>query len=110
MAPSPTPTALEIERVREITRLQSYPDAETLVNLLNDAQWGNTLEDVSEWESVRDKYTAIKGGLLGANKDPADRKLAITNRVRERLGLEPLNKRGMVSGSTAFASITVEPD
>lgn len=111
MPPTPTPTESDIESVRKIARLKSYTTAETLVNALNDSQWVATLDDIDEWDGVQGKHTKIKAGLLGANIDPEEQRLAITNRVRERIGLDPVTLVGTVIGSSGVAaSVPVAAD
>ncbi len=112
MPPVPAPVADQVEKVREIARLRTYSHAAALVDGLNDTQWANTLDDIDEWGTVRDDYTEIEKGLLGANISPEQQRLKITNRVRERLGLYPLNLAGreISSAVTTFSeSIPIEP-
>lgn len=90
-------TPEQIERVREIIGYRSYSATETLLASLNAVQETNTVDDIDEWEINRDKYTSIKNGLLGANKDPAERRLAIRNRVRLRLGLNALTDESEIA-------------
>lgn len=85
--PTPTPTAEQIEAVREIALLYSYAQTETLVEALNDASWAATIADIAEWARVKNKHARIKGDGVEINKD--DNRLDITNRVRRRLGLFP---------------------
>lgn len=94
MPPIPAPIEDEIEKVREIVRIKDYTTVAAAVNLLNNSAWANTLDDVDEWSVIRDDYTEIEKGLLGANISPAMQRLAITNRVRERLGFDPVNENG----------------
>ncbi len=101
MPPIPAPVESEIESVREIARITSYAQTAILVDVLNNSQWSATLDDVDEWSGVKPKHTEIKAGLLGANVSPAMRKLVITNRVRERLGLEPVTLTGTVINTSS---------
>jgi hypothetical protein len=110
MPPTPTPIESEIEKVREIARLRSYSQTATLVDSLNDSQWANTLTDITEWSQRRDKYTDVIKGPAGAQLKAGDRKLAITNRVRERLGLEAITNLGGAAVPAGWGTMTVTTD
>jgi hypothetical protein len=77
----------KIEIVREIIGLSSYSTTETLTGKLEEVQIARTEVDIIEWEKVRNKFTQIEGGRSGVKIDKNDNRLAIRNRVRERLGL-----------------------
>jgi len=87
-----------VESVREIARIRSFSEALARVNELNAAQWTATLADVSEFAEYRGDFDELKGSLLGFNSDPALARLAITNRVRERLGYGPVDEYGVETG------------
>ncbi|MET0754055.1 MAG: hypothetical protein ABWZ66_11805 [Pyrinomonadaceae bacterium] len=85
--PTPTPENEQIESVREIAKLTSFAEAQTLVSSLNDEQWTATLADITLWGTLKNQFTVLKGGRSGVVIDPKESRLEITNRVRNRLGL-----------------------
>jgi hypothetical protein len=94
----PAPNEQSIEKIRTIARLKSYTQAATLVAALNASQWAEMESAITRWNAVRDDYTEIEGGLLGANISPRQQRLDITNEVRERLGLNRISEVSDVSG------------
>jgi hypothetical protein len=78
----------QIERVREIIRYKSYADTETLLLLLNATQETETLSDLGEWVELRSDFVDVDSSV---KISAANSRLVIRNRVRERLGLEPLS-------------------
>lgn len=78
-------TSEQIERVREIIGYTSYDGAAALCSRLNAVQETETVADIAQWATVRDKHTLIKGD--GADIDKSRNRLSIINRVRRRLGL-----------------------
>lgn len=106
----PTPTSEQIESVPEIARLASYAEAESKINVLNDAQWAATISDITEWAKIKNKFTRIEGGRSGVFLNKEDNRLAICNRVRIRLGLPEIDEYGMPRGgeSIIFSSCSVK--
>lgn len=78
---------LQVEQVREIIGLASLEATAELAARLTVVQIERTAADIAEWEKVRNKFTRIEGGRSGVKIDKEDNRLAIRNRVRERLGL-----------------------
>lgn len=77
----------QIERVREIIGCPSFEATETLAGNLNVVQEAATVSDIAEWNKIRNKFSYLDGGKLGLKTDKDPKRLAIRNRVRERLGL-----------------------
>jgi hypothetical protein len=92
----------QIERVREIIRLKSFSATETLVAELNAAQETETISDLGEWAKLRSKFVDVdeKVKMIAAKN-----RLVIRNRVRERLGLEPLDLQSELNGMSAASGI-----
>jgi len=90
--PTENPTNDQIESVREIAKLTTFAEAQTLVSSLNNEQWTATLADITLWNSLKNQFTKLKGGRSGVIIDPANSRLEITNRVRNRLGLADIGK------------------
>lgn len=84
-------TPAQVEDVREIALLESFAQAETLCSRLNDVQETATVEDIAEWQKIKNKFNRLAGGKLGFYSDKDPKRLAITNRVRRRLGLSGVN-------------------
>lgn len=81
----------QIEDVREIALLDSYAYAQTLCGRLNAVQETATVADIAEWQKVKNKFNKLAGGKLAFYSDKEPKRLAITNRVRRRLGLSGLD-------------------
>jgi len=92
--PLSTDDETAVESVREIARVASFSEVLARVNELNAAQWTAMEADVQEFQPYRGDFSQIKGGLLGYNEDAETARLAITNRVRERLGYERIDQYG----------------
>lgn len=100
--PTPTPTEMQIESVREIALLSIFAEAESKINALNDSQWAATVADIAEWAKVKNKFTKIEGGRSGVVIDKEDNRLGIRNRVRVRLGLVEVDENGKMRGNEDF--------
>ena len=105
---TPVPTDDDYEDIREAGLMSTVAQGEAGVAKLTQAQWDRTRADVEEWKEFRDKYTVTKNGLLGANKDPGDRKMAIRNRIRERFGLFRVDYAGNPIHGAYTCNIPVE--
>lgn len=95
----------QIERVREISRLASYAQAETLCGALLAVQETATVGDLAEWVALRSKFTDVD---YKVKISAAKSRLVIRNRVRERLGLEPLSLASETSGVIYSANAATE--
>lgn len=94
-------TSAQIEDIREIALLDSYDYAAGLCSRLNAVQETATIADIAEWQKVKNRFNKLAGGKLGFYSDKEPKRLAITNRVRRRLGLSGIN-------SEADANATAE--
>lgn len=101
--PTPSPIPAQIEEVRELSRVSSYSEIEARINLLSDAGWAATINDLTEYSAVKNDFENIK--IDGVEINPERTKLAICNRVRVRLGLSEINENGdLLSGSARMNS------
>lgn len=99
----------EIEQVREITALGSISETQTLISALTDEQWARTQGDIEVWEGgIRDDDVEVVGGLLGSNVSANANRLRLCNRVRLRLGLEPLNSFSAVVRRNESGGVPLE--
>lgn len=103
MPPTPTPSAEQIEAVREIALLYSFAQAEELTNKLNNASWMATIADLAAWAPLKNDHTRIEGD--GVKIDNDRNRLDITNRLRLRLGLNPVES-ARVAGGGSYCSYT----
>lgn len=95
-------TETQVEKVREIVNVSSFAEVKARVDSLNASAWADTVEDIAEWEKVKNKHTKIKGD--GVEIDKSDNRLAIRNRVRVRLGYPEVDEHGQTKESTVFFS------
>jgi len=89
-----------VEAVREIALLSSYPDASARLGRLEEVQCTATLDDIAEWAKVKNKHTVIKGDGVEIDKDR--NRLDIRNRVRTRFGLPEVDSSGQTVAESSF--------
>lgn len=93
--PNPFPTEEKISAIRTIARTQkSFAEISSLIAALNDSEWAEMDSAITRFASVKDDYTEIEDGLLGANISPRQKRLDITNEVRRRLGMAEITEYG----------------
>lgn len=78
-------TDSELVTTAEITG-ELYEVAQWYAQNLTAAQETSLRADIATWLTIRDKHTVIEGG--GVKINPADKRTAITRRVRKMLRLE----------------------
>src|SRR5687767_14873212 len=86
--------AADIENIREMVGGLSYASVESLCSELNTAQEAAMLDDVDEWERIKNKGLRISGGTDGVDLDFGRNRRALRDRVRQRLGLSGLLSSG----------------
>lgn len=82
---------LEIERIREIAGLKTYAQAETLSGQLSAVQRQATRMDIKTYGLVGEGTVGVKGGKEGADYSQSRDREDIRQRVRLRLGLDPVD-------------------
>lgn len=82
-------TPEQIGKIRQIARLRSFEEAQTLVSRLNAVEEMQAAGYIAEWSVVERKFTKIKGD--GAEINKADYRLALINDMRRLLGLWELD-------------------
>lgn len=92
--PNPSPTPEQINAVRDAAHLANRTDAEFYIARLNDAEWADTRQDITEWGLLKNKNTRIKAD--GVDIDKSRNRLEITNRLRRLFGLAELDENGRV--------------
>jgi hypothetical protein len=78
-------TDTEIVTTAEIVG-ELYAVAQWYAQNLTAGQEASLRADIATWTSIRDKHTVIEGG--GVKINPADKRAAITRRVRKMLRFE----------------------
>lgn len=85
------PTTTQIEEVRVICRVISFSEIETKVNALSQAGWDATVSDLSEYAKVKNKFYQTSADIP---LEYAEKRLAVANRIRVRLGYSEINENG----------------
>ncbi len=105
--PTPIPIADQVKQVFLVAKLDSYEQAATLINLLQDSVWLEVVECLDRFELVRNNFTEIKNGLLGANISPSAQRLAIRNDIRRLLGLPELESESVRNSGNRSSSVPI---
>lgn len=105
MPPTPIPTDEDVNFVREVAGELSNSTVATLVDNLNDAQWGRALELVDAWNEVEPGgLIALEGGREGVRLSDQEALDDIRRRMRLLLGLPELRSSDITG---LFGSVTV---
>lgn len=99
----------EVEYVREICHISNKSDfiaslAQKL-DALNAAQVTATQRDISKWEAIEYGTERSKGGIKGTDYSTERNRDQITNKVRERLGYDPLPSTSGTDNSLGILSV-----
>ena len=86
-----TPQPNEIEQVREICRIVSFSEIEKKVISLSEVGWSATLSDLTEYTKVKNKFYQTSNDIPIEYRE---KRLAVTNRIRVRLGYSEINENG----------------
>ena len=114
--PVPSPTPAEIETVAEMTLLSTDVVTAMVANYeqeIADAKWALTLDDILDWDSLRNKKGDIKkvGSIEFFEGGHGGLRLRMMNRVRARYGYQALiNENGRTLAATSGYAVTVIND
>jgi hypothetical protein len=107
MPPSPTPTDEDVNDVREVTGEVSRSAIATLIDNLNDAEWGRALDLVTAWHGIEPgDLLTLEGGREGVRLSDAEGLDDIRRRMRLLLGL-PEFRDGSITGAVGTTSVPV---
>lgn len=107
MPPSPTPTNEDINFVREVAGELSFTLISSLIDELNDDQWGRALDLVTFWnETDPGALIGLAGGREGVRLETQEGLDDIRARMRLLLGLPEL-RDSSITGGAATTSVPV---
>ena len=105
--PSPTPTDEDINDVREVTGENSRTTISTLIDNLNDAEWGRALDFVTAWRNTEPgDLLSLEGGRDGVKLSDQEGLDDIRRRMRLLLGL-PEFRDASITGQPGTTSVPV---
>lgn len=105
--PSPTPTNEDVNDVREVAGELDGAYVSTLIDKLNDAEWGRALDLVELWRAkdVGD-LLSLEGGRDGVRISDQDDFDSIRRTMRLLLGL-PEERDASITGTAVTTSVPV---
>lgn len=100
MPPSPTPTDEDVSFVREVTGEISKTFIASLIDNLNDAEWGRALDLITAWNQYPpgSVMELVNGGREGVNEKDRDALEDIRRRMRLLLGLPEVRDNSLTGG------------
>jgi hypothetical protein len=105
--PSPTPTDEDVNDVREVAGELDGAYVSTLIDNLNDAEWGRALDFVTAWqEFAPGDLMALEGGRDGVRLSDQEGLDDIRRRMRLLLGL-PEERDASITGAATTTSVPV---
>lgn len=105
--PTPTPTDEDVNFVREVTGELSNSLIATLIDSLNDAQWGRALDLVEAWNQIAPgDLISLEGGREGVKLIDQEGLDDIRKRMRLLLGLPEL-RDSSITGQFGSVSVPV---
>ncbi len=105
--PSPTPTDEDVKDVREVTGETSRSFISSLIDNLNDAEWGRALDFVSAWREIEPgDLLSLEGGREGVKLSDQEGLDDIRRRMRLLLGL-PEFRDPSITGQPTTTSVPV---
>lgn len=105
--PNPSPTDDDITDVREVAGETSRTFIATLIDNLNDAEWGRALDLVTAWrEKDIGGLLSMEGGRDGVKLSDQDDLDSIRRTMRLLLGL-PEFRDGSITGQPTTTSVPV---
>lgn len=105
--PSPTPTDEDVNDVREVAGEISRSGIATLIDNLNDAEWGRALDLVSAWREITPgDLLSLEGGREGVRLSDQEGLDDIRRRLRLLLGLPEL-RDSSITGQLGTTSVPV---
>jgi hypothetical protein len=105
--PSPTPTDEDVNDVREVAGEMDGAYVSTLIDNLNDAEWGRALDFVTAWqEFTPGDLLALDGGRDGLRLSDQEGLDDIRRRMRLLLGL-PEERDASITGAAVTTSVPV---
>lgn len=107
MPPTPTPSNEEINLVREVAGELDFDYVSSLIDNLNDAQWGRALELVDAWNEITPgDLLSLAGGREGVKLSDQEGLDDVRKRMRLLLGLPELRSTD-ITGQFGSASVPV---
>lgn len=110
MPPLPTPTDEDINFVREVAGELNASYVGTLIDNLNDAQWGRALDLVTAWNEIAPgDLLSLEGGREGVKLSDQEGLDDLRRRMRLLLGLPELRSSDLTGqyGSTSVPVLYV---
>lgn len=106
MALSPEQIAI----IQDITKISSLSDLAARAATQTAEQNALTEADLTQWGKVGNKFSKLEGGRFGLKKDPAEARLEICNRIRNRFGYPSIDEYGQILSSdpVIFPSCTIK--
>jgi hypothetical protein len=105
--PSPTPTDEDVNDVREVAGEISRTTVSTLIDNLNDAEWGRALDLVTAWRGIdAGDLLSLEGGRDGVKLSDQEGLDDIRRRMRLLLGL-PEFRDSSITGQPGTTSVPV---
>jgi hypothetical protein len=110
MSPLPTPDDVDIDAVREVAGELDFDFISSLIDELNDAQWGRALDFVTAWNEIAPgDLIGLEGGRDGVRLSDQEGLDDIRRRMRLLLGLPELRDAGLTGqcGTTSVPTLWV---